>query len=181
MRILTKKITGGSMNIHFFKIHSILRQRFFAALLGFISMLLAPTLHAQSIDDVVLNVYKSETCGCCVGWINHMDENNYHSTVFHPTDLNKVKEELGIKPEWASCHTAVTNEGFLFEGHIPAKFIDLFLANPPENALGLTVPGMPIGGPGMEMGNRFTPYDVLLMNKDGSSSIFASIKSAADQ
>ncbi|MFT6294591.1 MAG: hypothetical protein ACJATW_000866 [Glaciecola sp.] len=169
------------MNFDFIKIHNVLRQRFFAALLGFISALVAPMLSAQSIDDVVLNVYKSETCGCCVGWVNHMNEHNYHSTIFHPADLEGVKEKLGIKPEWASCHTAVTAEGFLFEGHIPAKFIDKFLANPPENALGLTVPGMPIGGPGMEMGNRFTPYDVLLMNKDGSSSIFASVSSAADQ
>ncbi|MFK7865499.1 MAG: DUF411 domain-containing protein [Pseudohongiellaceae bacterium] len=161
--------------------HSMLRKSFFTHLLGFISLLLAPMLSAQSLDDVVLNVYKSESCGCCVGWIAHMEEHSYQSKVFHPNDLDKVKQELGIKPEWASCHTAVTPEGYLFEGHIPAKFIDQFLANPPANALGLTVPGMPIGGPGMEMGNRFTPYDVLLMLKDGSSSIYASVRSAADQ
>lgn len=161
--------------------HNLLRKSFFASLLGFLSMLLAPSISAQSLDDVVLNVYKSETCGCCVGWIAHMDEHSYHSNIFHPKDLDGVKQELGIKPEWASCHTAVTEEGYLFEGHIPAKFIDQFLANPPENALGLTVPGMPIGGPGMEMGNRFTPYDVLLMLKDGTSSIYASVRSPADQ
>lgn len=161
--------------------HSMLRKNFFAHLLGFISLLLAPMLSAQSIDDVVLNVYKSESCGCCVGWIDHMTENNYQSNVFHPNDLDQVKRDLGIKPEWASCHTAVTEQGYLFEGHIPAKFIDQFLADPPANALGLTVPGMPIGGPGMEMGNRFTPYDVLLMLKDGTSSIYASVRSVADQ
>ncbi len=151
------------------------------ASLSLLVILFSPTASAQSIDDVVINVYKSESCGCCVGWIEHMDAHNYHSTIFHPSDLDAVKQELGIKPEWASCHTAVTQEGYLFEGHIPAKFIDQFLANPPAGALGLTVPGMPIGGPGMEMGNRFTPYDILLMNKDGTSTVFASIKSAADQ
>ncbi|MDE0733464.1 MAG: DUF411 domain-containing protein [Gammaproteobacteria bacterium] len=136
---------------------------------------------AQSLDDIALNVYKEETCGCCVGWIEHMKEHSFESTIFHPKNLNSVKAELGIKTEWQSCHTAVTEEGFLFEGHIPAKFIVAFLAEPPANALGLAVPGMPIGGPGMEMGDRFTPYDILLMKKDGSSEIFASIKSKADQ
>ena len=169
------------MNTDYVSLHAQMRQNFFSALLGFFSVLLAPSLAAQSIDDVVLNVYKSETCGCCVGWIDHMAENDYHSNVFHPDDLNGVKAELGIRPEWASCHTAVTEDGYLFEGHIPARFITAFLENPPANALGLTVPGMPIGGPGMEMGDRFTPYDILVMYKDGSSSVYASIKSAADQ
>ncbi|MFT4862260.1 MAG: hypothetical protein ACI95C_001478 [Pseudohongiellaceae bacterium] len=160
---------------------AVLPRRFVIAGLTFFGLLLSPLLRAQSIDDVVLNVYKSETCGCCVGWIEHMEANSYHSTISHPTDLDAVKQELGVKPQWASCHTAVSKEGFVFEGHIPAKFIDQFLANPPAGALGLTVPGMPIGGPGMEMGNRFTPYDILLMNTDGTSKVFASIKSALDQ
>ncbi len=138
-------------------------------------------LSAQSLDDIVLNVYKEVTCGCCNGWIEHMDEHGYSSNIFHPANLNAVKAELGIKPEWQSCHTAVTKEGFLFEGHVPEKYITQFLAAPPQGALGLAVPGMPIGAPGMEMGNRFMPYDILLMKKDGSSEVFASIKSAEDQ
>jgi len=169
------------MNRDIFTTRQLFRRHFFSTLLGLVAWIIAPLGTAQSIDDVTLNVYKSETCGCCVGWIEHMDENGYHSTVFHPRDLNGVKAELGLRPEWQSCHTAVTEQGFLFEGHIPEKFIDQFLASPPQGALGLAVPGMPIGGPGMEMGNRFTPYDVLLINKDGSSSVFASIKSADEQ
>ena len=136
---------------------------------------------AQSLDDVVLNVYKEVTCGCCNGWIEHMDARGYHSNIFHPDDLQTVKTELGIAPQWRSCHTAVTEAGYLFEGHIPEKFIARFLANPPADAIGLAVPGMPIGGPGMEMGNRFTPYDILLMKKDGSHEVYASIKTAAEQ
>lgn len=152
------------------------------AFLGLLlASLLAQPLAAQSVSDVVLNVYKSESCGCCVGWVQHMEQHRYQTNTFHPEDLNAVKAELGIKPEWASCHTAVTADGYLFEGHIPEKFISAFLANPPANALGLTVPGMPIGGPGMEMGDRFTPYDILIMYKNGSSSVYASIKSAAEQ
>ena len=136
---------------------------------------------AQSLDDVVLNVYKEITCGCCNGWIEHMDQRGYSATVFHPEDIQAVKTGLGIKPEWRSCHTAVSREGYLFEGHIPEKFITRFLANPPAGAVGLTVPGMPIGGPGMEMGNRFTPYDILLMKKDGTHEVYASIKSKDQQ
>lgn len=165
----------------FFSTRLSLRRHFFASLLGLIAWLIAPLGTAQSLDDITLNVYKSETCGCCQGWIDHMTEEGYESTIFHPSDLNAVKAELGLKPEWQSCHTAVTEEGYLFEGHIPEKFIARFLANPPQNALGLAVPGMPIGGPGMEMGNRFTPYDILLLKKDGSSEVWASIESADEQ
>ena len=136
---------------------------------------------AQSINDVVLNVYKESTCGCCNGWIDHMNENGYSTAFHHPVDIQKLKDEFGLRNEWRSCHTAVHKDGYYFEGHIPEKFIAQFLASPPAGAMGLAVPGMPIGGPGMEMGNRFTPYDILLINKDGSHSIFASIESASEQ
>ncbi len=137
--------------------------------------------NAQSIEDVVLNVYKEPTCGCCNGWIEHMNDNGYSTTFHHPTNIQKLKDEFGLKNEWRSCHTAVHKDGYYFEGHIPEKFIAQFLSAPPQGSMGLAVPGMPIGGPGMEMGNRFTPYDILLINKDGSHSIFASIKKASDQ
>lgn len=158
-----------------------LRNPFFLAVLGMLAWIIAPQANTQSIDDITLNVYKEPTCGCCVGWIEHMEERGYSSIVHHPRDLAVVKEEFGLKPEWTSCHTAVTKEGFVFEGHIPEKFIARFLAAPPQGAMGLAVPGMPIGGPGMEMGNRFTPYDILLINKDGTHSIFARISSADQQ
>lgn len=169
------------MTSDIFKTRFQLRKRFFATLLSLVAGLLSPSISAQSIDDITLNVYKEPTCGCCVGWIDHMDENGYSSTVHHPANLNSVKAQLGLQPEWVSCHTAVTDEGFVFEGHIPEKFIAQFLANPPTGAMGLAVPGMPIGGPGMEIGDQFTPYDILLINKDGSHSVFASIKSADEQ
>jgi hypothetical protein len=135
----------------------------------------------QSLDDIALNVYKLESCGCCVGWIEHMQQRGFASTIIHPRDITGVKDELGVLPQWQSCHTAVTQEGFVFEGHIPAKYITRFLASPPPNALGLAVPGMPMGAPGMEMANRFIAYDIILMNKDGSSEVYARVKSKADQ
>ncbi len=136
---------------------------------------------AQSIEDITLNVYKEITCGCCVGWIEHMDEHGYASAAQHPADITRVKLDLGIARQYHSCHTAVTDSGYLFEGHIPEKYIARFLADPPENAIGLSVPGMPIGGPGMEIGDRFTPYQILLLFEDGSARVFAEINSKADQ
>jgi len=152
----------------------------FALSLG-LGMSASESASAQSLDDITLNVYKEETCGCCVGWIAHMDDRGFESTVFHPKDLYAVKDELGVLPKWQSCHTAVSKEGYLFEGHIPAKFISQFLASPPENALGLAVPGMPMGSPGMEIGDRFNIYDVILMKKDGTSEVYATIKTQAEQ
>jgi len=160
----------------------LVQYRALAAVIAFTASLFgAVSLSAQSIDDITLNVYKDINCGCCVGWIDHMQDKGFASKINHPRDLNGVKQELGVLPEWQSCHTAVTKEGYVFEGHVPAKFIEQFLAAPPEGALGLTVPGMPLGSPGMEMGNRFAPYDIVQMNKDGSSSVFAHVESAAAQ
>ena len=138
-------------------------------------------IFAQSTTVRQIDVYKEETCGCCVSWIEHMQQQGFVSTIHHPQDLNAVKAELGVLPQWQSCHTAVTAEGFLFEGHVPARYMTQFLASPPANALGLAVPGMPMGSPGMEVGDRISPYDIMLMTKDGREAIYASIKSAGDQ
>lgn len=128
-----------------------------------------------------LDVYKEVTCGCCANWVDRVQQQGFVATVHHPQDLNGLKAELGVLPQWQSCHTAVTANGFLFEGHVPARYITQFLAAPPDNTLGLAVPGMPMGSPGMEVGDQFSPYDVMLLKKDGSAEVFASIKSPADQ
>lgn len=146
----------------------------------FIASWLGQVLAQQGVNDT-FEVHKEITCGCCVGWIEHMDNHGFTSRISHPKDLNSVKNELGVLPKWQSCHTAVSKDGYIFEGHIPVKFIEAFLSAPPENTLGLAVPGMPLGSPGMEIGQRFTPYDVILMHKDGSSSVFARVQSALDQ
>ena len=81
-------------------------------------------------------------------------------------DMNPIKQKLGIKPQLASCHTAEIN-GFVFEGHVPAQDIKAFLENPPKNAKGLAVPGMPMGSPGMEYGNQKDAYSVYAFNEQG--------------
>ncbi|NRA54291.1 MAG: DUF411 domain-containing protein [Gammaproteobacteria bacterium] len=133
-------------------------------------------------DSIIpVTVYKDPNCGCCTGWIEHIDKHGFKSTVVHPQDLYAFKESLSVGTNLRSCHTAVTDNGFVFEGHVPAKYIKQFLNNPPSNALGLTVPGMVVGSPGMEVGDKFRAYQVLVLNRDGSSSVYAEISSYNQQ
>ena len=90
--------------------------------------------------------------------------------------MQEIKEKYNIKPEYRSCHTAVSEDGYIFEGHVPSKYIAQFLSEKNTNAIGLSVPGMPIGSPGMEVEGRFTPYDVLIHFRDGTSKVYAEIR-----
>jgi hypothetical protein len=110
--------------------------------------------------------YKSPYCGCCKEWVKHMEDAGFDVQVEEHTNMNPIKEKLGIEPELASCHTAVIGE-YVFEGHIPATDIKAFLENPPKNAKGLAVPGMPMGSPGMEYGDKKDPYHVYAYNEEG--------------
>ncbi|ORU91408.1 MAG: metal-binding protein [Cycloclasticus sp. symbiont of Poecilosclerida sp. N] len=123
-----------------------------------------------------LDVFKSPTCECCGRWVNHIDSLGFKAVIHHPLDLSGVKQKLGVAPQYQSCHTGVSKEGYIFEGHIPAEVMQRFLAERPKNALGLAVPGMPVGSPGMEMGDRYDSYDVLLLKKDGSSQVYERIR-----
>ncbi len=126
-------------------------------------------------ENPTLQVYKSPNCGCCRLWVDHMQQNGYRMVLHNRDDLDTIKIKYGIQPSLQSCHTAITRQGYVFEGHIPAPIIKAFLKNPPTDARGLTVPGMPLGSPGMEVGNRFQPYQVLLLKKDGSTSVYARV------
>ncbi len=162
-------------------------QRFIGAIgsLAITFLLISHTAHSSSIPSlaaaadkpVQLAVYKSPTCGCCEEWISHLQSHGLKYTIHHPDDLNTIKNRYRISPQYQSCHTAVSPEGYVFEGHIPAPVITRFLAEKPQGAIGLAVPGMPVGSPGMEMGERFTPYDVLLLKSDGSSEVYIRITS----
>lgn len=134
-----------------------------------------------SVVQKVIDVHKSPTCGCCTGWVEHMKENGYKTLLHHSSNLTEIKNRSGVPANARSCHTAISKEGFIFEGHIPAKFVTQFLENPPEGARGLIVPAMPIGSPGMEYNNQFMSYSVLLLNEDGSVSPYAEIDQPEDQ
>lgn len=131
--------------------------------------------NAATANATPLTTYKSATCGCCKLWVEHADNHGFEVDAQDVDDLNAVKEKYRIAPEFQSCHTSVSPNGYVFEGHVPAKLIRQFLQNPPTGARGLAVPAMPLGSPGMEVGDRFTPYKVLLLNEDGSHSVYASI------
>jgi hypothetical protein len=136
---------------------------------------------SKSTDVAIMDVYKSETCGCCEDWISHIKTAGFHSVIHHPDDMGVLKSANGIEPQYRSCHTGISKDGFVFEGHIPAHLIKKFLAEPPKNAIGLAVPGMPLGSPGMEVEDRFSPYQVLVLNSDGTSRVFAEVKTAREQ
>ena len=123
-----------------------------------------------------LLVHKTPTCGCCKKWVKHLEANSFSTMIKDHQNLQKVKEQHSIKPKYQSCHTAVSQDGYVFEGHIPSKFIKQFLANPEADAIGLAVPGMPLGSPGMEVEGRFMPYDVLVLYKDSSSKVYAEVR-----
>ena len=132
--------------------------------------------YSSSQNKFSLLVHKTPTCGCCKKWVKHLEANNFSTMIKDHQNLQKVKEQHSIKPKYQSCHTAVSQDGYVFEGHIPSKFIKQLLANPEVNAIGLSVPGMPLGSPGMEVEGRFMPYDVLVLFQDGSSKVYAEVR-----
>lgn len=138
---------------------------------------------AQHAGMPHLDVYMTRTCGCCGLWVDHAEEQGFHTVVNYmdQDELTREKLGLGVGLRLQSCHTAVSTDGYVFEGHLPARLIHEFLADVPDGARGLAVPGMPIGSPGMEMGERFDPYDVLLMMDDGSVSVYTRIESLDQQ
>jgi len=136
---------------------------------------LSATANAQ--EAIHLDVYKSPTCGCCIKWMDHLEKYGF-STTAH---VGTLDQDFGVPARYGSCHTGTSSEGFVFEGHVPARYIRQFLDNPPEGALGLSVPAMPVGSPGMEYRNEFMPYQVLLLKKDGSAEVYASVESYAQQ
>ena len=128
-----------------------------------------------------LSVYKSPSCGCCADWVDHIEAAGFTTSIHHPENLNRIKAQRGIAPRYGSCYTAISGQGYVFEGHIPARYIRQFLDNPPVAAIGLAVPAMPVGSPGMEMDGRFSPYQVLLLDKDGGHTVFARVATQAEQ
>ncbi len=119
-------------------------------------------------------VFKSESCQCCVKWMAHMMKSGFvlEGKDISSSERTRMRAHFGIPPELAACHTAVIG-GYIIEGHVPAEDVKRLLAEKPD-AKGLAVSGMPAGSPGMEMEDGTTePYDVLLMKKDGTTAVFA--------
>ena len=127
-----------------------------------------------------VEVWKDPNCGCCQDWVRHMEANGFAVTL-HDSGNAAVRARLGLPQRLGSCHTALVG-GYLLEGHVPAADVKKLLAEKPQ-ALGLAVPGMPVGSPGMDgpaYGGRHDPYDVLLVTKapggDAATRIFTSYR-----
>ncbi len=140
--------------------------------------------HAQetgSTGPLALHVHKTPTCGCCSEWVTHLQKSGFNVNYTDHNSLDSIKAQYRIGERYQSCHTGVSTNGYVFEGHVPAKFIEAFLNDTPPDALGLSVPAMPMGSPGMEYGPQFEPYQVLLLHKDGSASVYAEVTSYDQQ
>ena len=147
-----------------------LQKPLLSGLVLIISMLfIVACEQAVKTTGPTVTVYKSPTCGCCKKWVSHLEANGFQVKAVDLTDMNVVKERYGVQPRFASCHTAVVN-GYIIEGHVPADLIRKLLKEKPK-VVGLTVPGMPMGAPGME-GPRKQAYNVLTFDKSGKLGIY---------
>ncbi|GAA6622448.1 DUF411 domain-containing protein [Scytonema sp. NUACC26] len=128
-----------------------------------------------SLGTQEMTVYRSPSCGCCGGWVKHMQQNGFHIKDIKTDEIEAIKEKYNLPQELASCHTAII-DGYVMEGHIPANDIKQFLQQKPTLA-GLAVPGMPVGTPGMEVGNKKQPFAVVAFDNKGEVKVFQEYQS----
>lgn len=127
------------------------------------------TARAATLPEVT--AFRQPGCGCCEVWVERMQAAGFSTTMTDDESLGDRRAKLGVPPDLGGCHLALI-DGYVFEGHVPPADIIAFLESKPD-ALGLSVPGMPAGSPGMETGGESEPYEVVLMGRDGNRSVFA--------
>ncbi len=156
-------------------------MRCLIAIMIFLSSALAPQMSAHAAEQSsrtqslpVVEVTKRPNCGCCTAWADHLRAAGFEVKVTETREMWGVKRHAGIPQNLDACHTAKVG-GYVVEGHVPASEIKRLLAQKPE-VKGIAVPGMPIGSPGMEVGNRTEPYDVLSFDADGQTQVFQSYR-----
>lgn len=156
-----------------YSVEQLAMSRRSALLLGLAWTLASTTAEARD-PRVQLKVWKDPLCGCCNEWIKHLEANGFMVSAVNESN-KAVRASFGMPPRFASCHTGVV-DGYVIEGHVPASDIKRMLKERPK-ALGLAVPGMPVGSPGMDgpdFDGQRDPYQVLLVQIDGSSQVFSS-------
>jgi hypothetical protein len=140
-------------------------------------LLVVNGLKADNIETgkpVDIVVYRSPTCKCCGKWLEHLKDNNFNVKDIVTNDVEAIKHKYGVSEAMASCHTAIVGS-YVVEGHVPANDIMTLLKTRP-NIAGIAVPGMPSGTPGMEMGGRKDPYNVMSFDKENHYQVFNSYK-----
>ena len=133
---------------------------------------------AQAVTAATLDVVKTPTCGCCSVWVERMKAAGFAVKVRDVADTSPVAKAAGVPDRMRSCHTARIG-GYVIEGHVPAADIRRLLAQKPK-AVGLSIPGMVAGSPGMEMGGRVDRYQVMLIQADGKHRVWATHGGSAD-
>jgi hypothetical protein len=142
-------------------------------LLGVLSAVAVAGVRPLAQKGTAIQVYKDPTCGCCALWVEHLRKAGFSATVMDVGDMTAIKDKHGVPGQARSCHTAIV-DGYVLEGHVPSEDVQRLLKQRPA-VVGLAVPGMPIGSPGMEVaGMKPRPYDVLAFDKSGQTTVFAS-------
>ncbi len=134
----------------------------------FVAVLFLMSQNAAMADEVV--VYKSPSCGCCSKWVEHLEDNGFTVKSHNQRNMSGIKKAMGVPGHLQSCHTAKVGD-YVIEGHVPADLVIRLLQEKPA-VKGLTVPGMPMGSPGME-GPRKDDYNVLTFKEDGTTAVYA--------
>lgn len=131
-----------------------------------------PRLAVAAKQKVRVEVWKDPNCGCCQDWVVHLEANGF-SVKVNDTGNTAMRAKLGVDTKYGSCHTALVG-GYAIEGHVPAREIRRLLKEKPP-AIGLAVPGMPVGSPGMDgkvYGDRKDAYQVMLLSRDGGARVY---------
>jgi hypothetical protein len=138
-------------------------------LIGLLLLVFASLVYGQQATKTV-DMYENPSCPCCKNWAAYMRSNGYKVNTHYVDDVDATRQKLGMPGKYGSCHTAKIG-GYLIEGHVPASDIQKLLTEKPR-AIGLAVPGMVTGSPGME-GPNPQHYNTLLIHADGTSSVYA--------
>ena len=146
------------------------RRRLFFLTLGGVLLPALPAIGNAVLPPV--EVFKSPTCGCCGAWVEHMRAAGFVVDVTNVDDTTAARKRFGMPDTFGSCHTALVG-GYVVEGHVPAADVKRLLGLK-ASAVGLSVPGMVPGSPGMEVGSRHDPYKVFLVDRNGRATVFAS-------
>jgi hypothetical protein len=147
---------------------SVNQQRRFISL----GLVLLPTLSFAVAEKPVITMWRGPKCGCCKDWAAYIEKNGFNVKAFDEGNT-EMRQKLGMPVQFGSCHTALIN-GYVIEGHVPAREIKRLLVEKPK-VLGLAVPAMPLGSPGMdgpEYKDKKDPYDVLVISLNGGSSVY---------
>ena len=147
-----------------------LSRRTLLAQLGAAALVGALPRAARASGGIAITVYKSRSCGCCTNWVRHMTAAGFDVKAIDTEDVAAVKTQMGVREQYQSCHTGLVGR-YVIEGHVPADLVKKLLNEKPA-ALGLAVPGMPVGSPGMEQGPP-EHFEVMLLARDGSAKVYA--------